>query len=84
MFVTNATFGICAIFYIMLALLGAVGFDRVDALVSLNWASYTGCGTGACALLTAFAIVEPSIPHSAGALAQRSTHALTVWFHGRL
>lgn len=45
-FVANTAFTLCAVFYIMLAVLGALAFDRVDALVSLNWADYTGCGTG--------------------------------------
>eukprot|EP00808_Paulinella_micropora_P019797 g14034.t1 len=33
-------------FYVLLATLGALGFDEVNPLVSLNWAEYTACGSG--------------------------------------
>lgn len=41
-FVTNVSFFMCAVFYTLLGFMGAIAFDRPDALVTLNWSSYTG------------------------------------------
>jgi hypothetical protein len=41
-YVTNVSFLLCAVFYTLLGFMGAIAFDRPDALVTLNWSSYTG------------------------------------------
>jgi hypothetical protein len=43
-FVVFWSFTICMLGYLLLGILGALSFDEVNPLVTLNWYEFTGCG----------------------------------------
>ena len=48
-FARQVAFGallIAGCFYLLLGVLGALAFDEINPLVSLNWSTFTGCGNG--------------------------------------
>lgn len=43
---TSISSGISLVLYLLLAVMGALAFDDVNPLITLNWHEFTGCGEG--------------------------------------
>eukprot|EP00466_Bigelowiella_natans_P013814 jgi/Bigna1/56269/estExt_Genewise1Plus.C_900038 len=68
--VPQLALGVAIVLYLFLGILGALAFDNISPMVSLNWASYTACGGG-----WDLCIDDAAAPYYAGA---RRIYAHTI------